>query len=293
MNKYYALLLSGYIGWGLFPLYWQLLVHIAPLEVILHRIIWAVPVLALLVHTLPRRHRELKRTFTNIKDMKILIITAILITLNWGIYVWAVANARVVEASMGYFLTPLINIVAGVLIFNEHLTKLKWLAVGLATLGVMVYIFAQGSLPWVGLSVGISFASYGILRKKTKTNAIVGLYVETLMIAPIAMLWVFFIHYQNEAVFLNLNMRSDVLLVLAGLVTIVPLALFTSGIKGLPMASVGLLFFITPSLQFLCGIFILGEVIEPLKLIAFAIIWLGVGAYCLSLWQQGTNQVKD
>lgn len=164
--KAYLTLLAGYLGWGLFPLYWQLLTHVSPLEVTLHRIIWSVPILALLIHTQSRRSSEFKTAVASTNQFKLLILTAVLITINWGVYIWAVSNERVVEASMGYFLTPLLNIVAGVFVFRERLTALKWMAVGMAALGVSYYVASVGGLPWVALSVGFSFSAYGVLRKK-------------------------------------------------------------------------------------------------------------------------------
>ena len=276
-------MLAGYIGWGLFPLYWQLLAHISPLEVTLHRIIWSIPVLALLIHFSKRRHHDFLHTLRSHNELKYLLLTAVLITFNWGLYVWAVANSRIVEASMGYFLSPLIHISSGVLVFKEKLTPLKWLAIALASMGVVYYIFSQGIFPWVGLGVGFSFASYGILRKKIATGAVVGLYVETLMMAPIALALICMLHYQNSASFLNLSQATDWWLILGGLVTVAPLALFTIGTKQLPMASVGILFFITPSMQFVLGSMVLGEPVNTSKLIAFSIIWAGLLLYSISI----------
>jgi chloramphenicol-sensitive protein RarD len=292
MFKAYLSLLSGYIGWGLFPLYWQLLASVSPVEVTLHRIIWSVPVLALLIHLSSRRHRDFTNTLRTRRELKFLLLTAVLITVNWGIYVWAVANARVIEASMGYFLAPLIHISSGVLVFNEKLTPLKWLAVALAALGVCFYIISQGVFPWAGLGVGFSFAAYGVLRKKIATGAVVGLYVETLMMAPIALIGLFIMHYQQSASFLNSTPATDWWLILGGLVTVVPLALFTIGTRQLPMASVGILFFITPSMQFVMGSMVLGEPINTGKLIAFSIIWSGLILYSISI-VRGTKHAAE
>ena len=211
------------------------------------------------------------------------MITAILITVNWGVYVWAVSNNRVIEASMGYFLTPLLNISAGVLLFKEHLSGLKWMAIALATLGVLYYIVSLGTLPWVALTVGLSFSAYGVLRKRTDTGPIVGLYIEKLMIAPFALALLLYLHQQLSPQFLNADIMSDLWLILGGLVTVVPLALFTTGARSLPMTSVGILFFITPSLQFIMGALVLGEALNTHKLIAFVIIWSALILYSISL----------
>jgi chloramphenicol-sensitive protein RarD len=290
MFKAYIALLSGYIGWGLFPLYWQLLAQVPPLEVTMHRILWSIPVLALLVYFNTRRQHEFKTTFASPRQLGLLLISAIFITINWVVYVWAVSNTRVLEASMGYFLTPLINISAGVIIFRERLSRLQWLAIGFAATGVLYYIVSLGNLPWVALSVGFSFSAYGILRKIIKTGPIVGLYTETLMIAPFALAILFYLHQQNSALFLNSNLNNNTFLVLGGLVTVIPLVLFTSGARSLPMSSVGILFFITPSMQFLVGSLVLGEALNTSKLIAFSIIWIGLVLYTLSLLTAGSTK---
>jgi len=290
MFKAYATLLAGYIGWGLFPLYWQLLTHVPALEVTLHRIVWSVPVLACLVYFSSRRKIEFSATLHSRSQLKLLVVTAILITINWGVYVWAVAHARVLEASMGYFLTPLINIAAGVFIFHEKLNRLKWLAISFAAIGVVYYIISQGNLPWVALTVGISFSSYGILRKKIHTGAIVGLYTETLMMMPFALAVLLYLQQQHSALFLNLNAATNLWLILGGLVTVVPLALFTTGTRLLPMSSVGILFFITPSMQFLMGTLVLGEPLNANKLTAFMIIWAGLVMYSVSLLRNNSSR---
>lgn len=292
MLKAYLTLLAGYIGWGLFPLYWQLLKHVSPLEVTLHRIVWSVPVLAVIIYISHRRRQELIAAIGSSDQLKLLGVTAILITINWGVYIWAVANARVVEASMGYFLTPLLNIIAGVLIFKENLSTLRWLAITFAAAGVLYYIVSIGNLPWVALSVGFSFSAYGVLRKKIHTGALAGLSIETLMIAPFALSMLVFLHLHDSAVFLNLNASTNVWLILGGLVTVVPLALFTAGARILPMTSVGILFFITPSMQFLVGTLVLNEAMNLDKFIAFSIIWSGLILYSISLLQPLSTKAR-
>ena len=288
MLKAYLTLLTGYIGWGLFPLYWQLLAHVPALEVTMHRVVWSLPVLLLLVYSSARRRPEFRQALRSGQQLRLLVITAVLITLNWGVYVWAVANEQVLEASMGYFLTPLINISAGVLLFQEKLSGLKWLAVGFAAAGVLFYILSLGVLPWVALTVGFSFSAYGILRKRFSTGPVVGLTIETMMIAPLALMLLVTLELNGQASFLHGSIATDTWLVLGGLVTVVPLALFTTGTRSLPMTSVGILFFITPSLQFLMGVLVLGEPLNSNKLLAFVIIWAGLVLYSISLLRGGS-----
>ncbi len=293
MFKAYITLLAGYFGWGLFPLYWQLLTHVSPMEVTLHRIVWCIPVLALLIHLSRDRQQKFKQSLLSRRELQHLFVTALLITFNWGLYVWAVANARVVEASMGYFLSPLIQISSGVVLFKERLAPLQWLAITFAAMGVGLYILFQGIFPWVGLGVGFSFAAYSILRKKIATGAVVGLYIETLMMAPFALLIILVLHYQHQAAFLNLSTATNWWLILGGLVTVTPLALFTIGTRQLPMASVGILFFITPSMQFIIGALVMGEPVNSSKLLAFSVIWAGVFLYSISILRNAKNPTSN
>ncbi len=283
MLRGYLLILSGYIAWGLFPLYWSLLAHVPPMEVLLHRIVWSVPVLVVFVLLRGRWATEYRAAIRSPADLRILFITCILITINWGVYIWAVANHRVVEASMGYFLTPLLHILTGVLIFKERLNTLKWLAVVCAALGVGYYIAQVDQFPWVALSVGFSFAGYGALRKKTVVGAVPGLLVETLMIAPFALAWVIWLHQTGTNFFLKEPPLINMWLVLGGLVTVAPLALFTAGARLLPMTTVGILFYITPTMQFLTGTFLMHEPMNTDKFIGFIGIWLGLALYTISL----------
>jgi chloramphenicol-sensitive protein RarD len=254
MNKGYAVILAGYIGWGLFPLYWALLVHVPALEVLLHRMLWSAPVLLLLVLVSARRRNQVMIALKSWRELKWLLFSGLVVSLNWGIYIWAVANHRVLEASMGYFLTPLLNVLAGVVVFREKLSRSKLVAIFFAAAGVAWYFLSTDILPWVVLAVGFSFALYGLLRKQMETNAVPGLFVEILLLLPFTLALILWLHQQGEATFLNHARQTDWLLILAGPVTVLPLAFFTAGTRMLPMTTVGILFYVTPSLQFFCGI---------------------------------------
>jgi chloramphenicol-sensitive protein RarD len=288
MNKGYAVILTGYIGWGLFPLYWALLIHVPPGEVLLHRMLWAVPVLVLLVALSQRRRTQFSAALQSWQEIRWLTLSSLVICFNWGIYIWAVANQQVIEASMGYFLTPLLNVLAGIIVFHEKLTRLKLVAIAFAAAGVSYYVLTTATFPWVGLAVAVSFAGYGLLRKQMKTNAIPGLFVETLLLLPFTLGLVLWLHFSAQAVFLHQDWNTDMLLILGGPITIIPLAFFTAGTRMLPMTTVGILFYVTPSLQFLSGIFLLGEAFNFDKLIAFGGIWIGLAIFSYSLLQRKT-----
>ena len=286
MNKGYAVILTGYIGWGLFPLYWALLSHVPAIEVLLHRMLWSVPVLLGLVLLSQRRRTQVSNALQSWHELRWLALSSLVICLNWGIYIWAVANHRVIEASMGYFLTPLLNVLAGVIVFGEKLDRLKISAIAIAAAGVAYYIFTTTTIPWVGLAVGISFAAYGLLRKQMKTNAVPGLFVEILLLLPFTLVLIFWLHYQDEAIFLNQVLDTDLLLILGGPITVIPLAFFTAGTRMLPLTTVGILFYVTPTLQFLSGIILLGELFDLNKLVGFIGIWAGLAIFTYSLLTQ-------
>ena len=283
MNRGYAVILAGYIGWGLFPLYWALLAHVPAIEVLLHRMLWSMPLLMLLVLLSERRRTQVRNALQSWHELRWLALSSLTVSFNWGIYIWAVANQRVIEASMGYFLTPLLNVMAGVIVFGEKLERPKIIAIIFAAAGVAYYMFTTATIPWVGLAVGISFAAYGLLRKQMKTNAVPGLFVEILLLLPFTLGLIFWLHYQREASFLNYSLNTDLLLIFGGPITVIPLAFFTAGTRMLPMTTVGILFYVTPSLQFLTGIILLGEPFNFNKLVGFIGIWIGLAIFTYSL----------
>jgi len=283
MNKGYAVILTGYIGWGLFPLYWTLLNHVPASEVLLHRMLWSMPVLLLLVMLSQRRRSQFKDALRSWHELRWLAVSSLVICANWGIYIWAVANHRVVEASMGYFLTPLLNVLAGVVVFREKLNRLNIAAILFAAAGVAYYVLTTATVPWVGIAVGVSFAAYGLMRKQMKTNAVPGLLIEILLLLPFTLALLLWQQFRGEAMFLHYAWDTDLLLILGGPITIIPLAFFTAGTRMLPMTTVGILFYVTPSLQFLSGVLLLGESFNFDKLLGFIGIWIGLAIFSYSL----------
>ena len=290
MSRGYSVILTGYIGWGLFPLYWALLSHVPAFEVLLHRMLWSAPVLLLLVLLSERRRAQVKAALRGWSELKWLAFSGLVVSFNWGIYIWAVANQRVIEASMGYFLTPLLNVLAGVILFQEKLTRTSIIAILCAASGVAYYFLSSAIPPWVALAVGASFALYGTLRKKMQTNAVPGLFVEILLLLPFTLALILWLQIRGEAMFLQHSGSTDLWLVLAGPVTVLPLAFFTAGSRMLPMTTVGILFYVTPSLQFFCGVALLGEAFDIDKLIGFTGIWLGLAIFSFGLLARATER---
>lgn len=286
MNKGIVLILLGYISWGLFPIYWAMLKHVPATEVLAHRMLWSVPVLIIFVVVVQKWRKDFLSTIKDRKELGWLLLTAILITINWGTYIIAVNYDRVVEASMGFFLTPLLHVLGGFLVFNERINHIKKLAVICATLGVTYYVTSVDTFPWIAIVLGISFASYGILRKKIKTSAVSGLLLETLLLAPLSLGYIIYLIVNQSSSFLHISTTTDLWLVLAGIVTVVPLVLFTAGTRLLPMTTTGILFYITPTIQFFVGIFLFHEKINPNQIVGFIGIWIGLALYTYSLTTQ-------
>ena len=286
MNKGILLVLSGYLMWGCFPIYWALLNHVSPSEVLVHRMLWSVPVLFLLVYSKLSWRINFKQSLSSKKELVFLFITAILITINWGGYILAVNLGRVVEASMGYFLSPVINMIGGYIFFHERISKLKQLAVLFATVGALYYVFNGNSFPWLGFIVGFTFSAYGIARKAMASSAVPGLYIETLLLMPFILLFSLWFYANYDLAIFNVNLSTDILLILAGIVTVIPLALFTAGTKLLPMTTVGILFLVTPTLQFLVGYVLYGELVNFNQLLGFTAVWIGLIIYCYALLRE-------
>ena len=283
MNKGILLALSGYLMWGCFPIYWALLNHVNPSEVLVHRMLWSVPVLFFLVYSKPSWRLNFKESLSSRKELLFLLITAILITINWGGYILAVNLGRVVEASMGYFLSPVLNMIGGYFFFHERISKLKQLAVLFATIGALFYVFSGDTFPWLGFLVGFTFSAYGIARKAMSSSAVPGLYIETLILLPFFLVFSIWFYSNFDIAFLNVDISTDILLFLAGAVTVVPLALFNAGAKLLPMTTVGILFLITPTLQFLVGYYLQNEAVNSNQLIGFVGVWTGLIMYSYGL----------
>ncbi|MEA3290827.1 MAG: EamA family transporter RarD [Pseudomonadota bacterium] len=281
----YLLALGAYVGWGLFPLYWKQLAHVAPEEVLVHRLLWSLPFVAIVI-LLSRNWPLVVNVLRKKRQVGFLTLSAILISINWGVYIWAVANNQVVGASMGYFLTPLLHVLLGLLVFDERLNRGQWLAVALAFAGVTWQIVRLGELPWVGLTVGFSFALYGMLRKKVAADSATGLFIETLLLFPFGLGLVFWWHRQGTGSFLHIDTSTDLLLILGGAVTAIPLLLFAAGARRLPLATMGLLFYLTPTMQFLIGVLVYDEPLERARLYGFALIWAGLLVYTFSLRQR-------
>jgi chloramphenicol-sensitive protein RarD len=260
------------------PLYFILIAAVDPVEIVAHRIAWTT-VLMLGILTLWKQLGELWATLTQWRTLLPLIASALLIATNWLIYIWAVQNEHVIAASLGYFLNPMINVLLGFAVLKERLSRWQWVAVAIA--GVGVGVLAAGALAtlWISLILGFSFGLYGLVRKMTPTGAFVGLTVETIILVPAAIAVLAWRSSHGQLDFGQLGWDIDLLLVAAGAITAVPLLLFAFAAQRLPLASLGLVQYIGPTIQFLLGLLLFGEPLTLAHKIAFPLIWVGLAVY--------------
>lgn len=270
--------LAAYILWGFFVFYFKAVDHVAAPEVLAHRIVWSVVFLGLLMGFRGRWRENLAAAYRP-RALAALSVSTVLIAVNWFTFIWAVANEQTVQASLGYFINPLVNVVLGFVFLRERHSRLRWISVAIATLAVAVLIARQGSVPVVALVLAFSFGCYGLLRKVMPVDSLVGLTVETKLLFPFAIAYLVWLRTQGELSFLSVDLRTDLLLASAGALTAIPLLCFANAARRLDYATVGLLQYIAPSLQFAIAIRIFGEPLHQAQLVAFALIWVALGLY--------------
>ncbi len=266
--------MSAYVLWGLFPLYWPLLQPANPLEIVSHRAVWTM-VFCIVVLALTHALKSTLATFKRPKVAIKLLTTTILISINWLVYIWATNNNHVVEASLGYYINPLIIIAFGVILLKEKMRPLQWAAVSIATIGVIVLTVDYGRLPWVALALALSWGTYGLVKKQLGLGALEGLAIET-MIAFIPYCgYLIFIGAKGDGQFGN-GAGLTILLFSAGAITAIPLLLFNGSTNRLPYSTIGLLQYITPTIQFSIGVWVNHEAMPTARWVGFIFIWLAL-----------------
>lgn len=266
---------GAYLIWGLLPLYLKLLTTVTPVQVLGHRILWSA--LLLIVVVVALRRIGTIRTAASARVLGLLTVSALLISVNWLVYVWAVVNAHVLEAALGYFINPLVNVALGVAVLRERVRPMQGVAIGFASAGVLAMALGGGAL-WISLTLALSFGTYGLIRKVVAIDALGGLTIETLILAPFAAAVLAWSWMQGTAAW-GTSLHLDALLAFSGVVTAVPLLLFALAARRLPYSTVGLLQYIGPSLAFLQAVLLFGEPLRPVHLVTFGLIWAGCAMY--------------
>jgi chloramphenicol-sensitive protein RarD len=271
--------------WGVLPLYLHALTTVPALQITAHRVSWAC-VFTIAVLAVRRELPNLLAVLRNRAVCLRLVSSAALITINWTVYAWAVTHGHVIESSLGYFINPLVNVLLGVVVLSERLTRPQWCAVAFAATGVAYLTVLAGGLPWIAVALALSFGLYGLVRKVTPVDALLGLTVETLIITPVALALLAFNHVNDTGAFEHASTTIKVLLACSGVVTVIPLVLFAVGARLLPYSTVGLLQYIAPTLQLVIGVLVYHEPFLGPQVLGFAFIWTALLVYGVEgLWR--------
>lgn len=271
----------AFFAWGILPFYWKALESVPAIEILVHRIIWSFVFTSIIL--IIRKRMFLRRLLMDAKSRRALILTGMLIGVNWFTYVYAVNSARIIEASMGYYINPLLSVFLGIVILKERLNLLQIIAFLLACGGVLYLTIDYGRFPWIALLLACAFGLYGLLKKTTKIESMSGLMIETMLLSPIALGILLFQALRGNIAILNVSRGTDLLLILAGVVTVLPLYWFAQGAKRIPLSSVGFLQYIAPTLMLVIGIFVYNETFTIAHLVSFGLIWIALVLYSLTL----------
>jgi chloramphenicol-sensitive protein RarD len=270
--------LAAYSLWGLFPLYFPLLEPAGGLEIVAHRVLWSVVFVAVLL-TVLRRWAQVRALVTDRRRLLVLFGAAVLIAVNWLVFVYGVNSGQVVETSLGYFINPLVSVLLGVVVFGERLRPLQWAAVGIAAAAVGVLTVDYGRPPWIALALAASFGLYGVMKKVVRVEAAPGLFVETALVALPAAAVLAVLHAGGDGTFGNEGGGHALLLVSSGIATAIPLLLFAAAARRIPLSTVGLLQYVTPLMQLAIGVFVFGEPMPPARLAGFVIVWVALAVF--------------
>lgn len=291
-NKGFLYAFGAYTIWGLFPIYWKWLQQVDAVQLIGHRIAWSFIILIIIVSA-SRQFTSLRKAAFNRRVLMIYFVAAILIAINWLMYVWAVNQDYIVETSLGYFINPLLSVLLGVIFLRERLRTFQWVPVVLAFCGVAFLTIAYGRPPWIALILAFSFGSYGLIKKLAPLGSLFGLTIETGILFAPAVLYLVFDNYSGSGVFLHATPLTNLLLMGAGLVTTIPLLMFSSATQRIPLTMVGILQYITPTIQFILGVTVYHEPFDHNQLIGFGIVWLALILFVAeNFWARRTPAIN-
>jgi chloramphenicol-sensitive protein RarD len=291
MNSGVLFAALAYGAWGLLPIFFKQLSHVSAFEVVAHRMVWALLFL-LCVLLLLKRWAWLRDLTRQPKVLAAFSVSALLLSVNWSVYVWAVQNAHVIDASLGYFILPLVNVALGYVFLKERPRRVQWLALAVAAAGVLWLTLQAGRLPWIALLLAATFGIYGLLRKLAPLGALEGLTLETLLLSPFAAGLLAWWAWHGQGALVQGHAPTMAWLLLAGPLTAIPLLLFAAGARRIPMATLGILQYISPSLQLLVGVWLYGEVLAPVRAIGFCLIWVALVVYSVDSWWSARLQQR-
>ncbi|CEA00252.1 putative DMT superfamily transporter inner membrane protein [Metalysinibacillus saudimassiliensis] len=287
MKKGILFALLAYLCWGSFPLFWKMLTHVPSSEILAARIIWAFVFTAIFIVLRGQGKvlwQDTKKLWQNQRAFWQLGAASVFISANWFTYIWAVNNGEIVQTSLGYYINPILSIIFGVIFFKEKLSPVQKIATGIAFMAVALLAIYYRELPWIALILALSFGIYGVLKKKIHLDATRGLVIETFFIVPIALGFYVYLVVQDKAVFLHHDVKTDVLLMLGGILTAIPLILFAAGAQRIPLYTIGFIQYVSPTITLLLGIFLYKEPFSSVQFAAFALVWFAIILFLSSLY---------
>ncbi|NND81830.1 MAG: EamA family transporter RarD [Gammaproteobacteria bacterium] len=282
-NLGFVYAICAYFLWGMAPLYWKALSDVPSMEIVAHRMVWSC-VFALMIVLLSRHWSQLTALIRQPRVVARLVLASILVSVNWAIYIWAVNSGNIVQSAMGYFINPLINVFFGFLFFQERLNRMQMVAIGCAAAGVMWLIASHGELPWIALSLAVTFALYGVVKKTIRVPAVHGMAVETTFVFLPALGYLLYVDSQGSSWFAE-SVPITAMLIIGGAFTLAPLLFFAAAAKRISLTALGMTQYLGPSLQLIIGVWIFNEPFASDQQITFALIWLGLLIYTLDQWQ--------
>ena len=281
---------TAYILWGTFPLYWTLLEPGGAIEILAHRIVWSLVTMTVIL-VLWRRVPQLKALLRDRRKLLIITVAAVVISINWGGYIWGVNNGRVVETSLGYFINPLVTVLMGVVVLGEHLRRLQWVAMGIACLAVVVLTIDYGRPPWVALMLAFSFGTYGLAKKQAQVGAVESITFETVVLAPVALAYIAWLMATGESNFGSHGIGHALLFTTTGIITAIPLMLFGAAAIRVSMVSLGLLQYLAPTIQFALGILVFHEDMPASRWIGFGLVWVALAMFTVEALNHRRRQL--
>jgi len=277
--------------WGILPIYWKQIQIVPPVQILAHRMLWSLVFTGLLAIPL-KKWSHIKEIFSMKRDISLVFLASVFITMNWGIYIWAVNAGHIVECSIGYYINPLLSAFLGVVMFKEKPVALQKIAFLLAFIGVIILVLQYGGIPWISLMLAGTFAIYGALKKSVHFDAVTGFLLETGFITPLAVIYLLFCQYNGTGAFGKLDLTGNLLLMGAGIVTATPLLLLAFGVQRIPLSMVGFIQYISPTLSLLIGVLLYKEVFTSIHLVSLAFIWTGFIVFSLSQTGSMKSSIK-
>jgi chloramphenicol-sensitive protein RarD len=276
---------AAYVLWGIVPVYWKLLGDVSPVEILAHRVAWGVVAFVAIVW-IAGATPAVRAALADRRTLAMMALSGTLLVINWGTFIGAVATGHLLDASLGYFINPLVSVGLGTLVLRERLRRLQWIAIGLAVTGVVILIWRAGQVPWISVVLATTFGSYGLVRKLARVESLAGSTLETALLAPLAVIYLVVLAARGGGGLGHASAGTQLLLLSTGVVTAGPLLLFTSAARRLPLSTIGFLQYLAPTGQFVLAVGVYGEAFARDQLLAFGFIWLGLAAFSADLVRQ-------